>query len=104
MSCRGAVAAVLLVLLALEILPCSFQATPIGSCEAAGGLACRFEPLQVCDDGSSSLGVLAEHPVLVTGIPVLIVSPAFFGLVPEGGSFAREGVRPAVDRPPRLSA
>lgn len=104
MKCRGAVAAILLVLLAMEILPCSFQETPIGASGVPGSLTCRFEPLQVCDQGDFFLGALGDLPVLVPGIPVLVLAPTVLCLVPAGSSFMPDGFRPTIDHPPQLSA
>jgi len=104
MNCRAAVSVVLLVLLALQILPCSYQEDPTAASSGTGSLTCRFEPLQVCDSGDSFLGALANIPVLVPGAPALFLTTEISGLIPDGAAFAPDGFKPAIDHPPQLSA
>ena len=104
MKWRSAVAAVLLVLLALEVLPFTIQEAPPAACGISGGLGCRIEPLQVCDDGDHFLGGVADFLVLVPGALVLVVSPEVLRLAPGCAHCASEGFSPAIDHPPQLSA
>lgn len=104
MDCRKAVAVVLLMFLALEILPCAFQEEPTLTADGPRGFACSIEPLQVCDHGDSFLGALANLPVLVPGTPMLIPSPGIRYLLNDDSSFPPVGFHPAIDHPPQLSA
>lgn len=104
MDCRKAVAIVLLVFIALEILPGVCLDAPPLAPGVQGSFSCSIEPLQVCDSGDPLLGSLANIPVLVPGAPVLHPSPEISYLVPDGASFALDGFRPSIDHPPQLSA
>lgn len=102
---RGALfAAALLVLVALEILPCTYQEAPTAEFGVPGGFACRFEPLQVCDQGDFFLGIMANAPFVVAGNPVFIFSPELRRHIPESSSFVPDGFEPVIDHPPQLSA
>lgn len=98
------VAVVMLVLVALEIVPCSCLRDPTDSLSGSGTITCRFEPLQVCEDGGSFLGALANHPVLVPCALVPFASHELLGCTPEGTILLPDGFKPIVDRPPELVA
>lgn len=104
MKYRAAVAVLLLALLAVEILPCSFQELPSVASGVSGDFTCRFEPLQVCDNGDLFLGGLTDFPILLPAAPVLLPSETVLCLVSEGPSFQSDGFHPTIDRPPRLSS
>lgn len=101
MNFRAAFSAALVVLLALQILPCSFQEPPRAATEGGGGFTCRFEPLQVCDDGSSLLGVWSGTPVLLAAAPVVYPSREVCALGPERTVSLPDGFKPPIERPPR---
>jgi hypothetical protein len=102
MNCRKALSVVLLLLVTFEILPCSFHDDSPLATGGTSGVACSIEPLQVCDQGDSPLGSLANALVLVPGDPPLILAPELLGLVVEHASFAPDGFRPSIDHPPQL--
>jgi hypothetical protein len=104
MDCRRAVAVVLLMFMALEILPCSYLKEPMSATAAPDSFACSIEPLQVCEQGDPLLGSLANLPVLVPGVVFLLLSPEVRCLVPDDASVALDGFRPSIDHPPQLSA
>jgi hypothetical protein len=104
MNCRKAVAVVLLMFMALEILPCGYLEAPALATGALGSFACSVESLQVCDSGDSLLGALANIPVLVPGATMLILPPEIHFLVPDLTSFVPEGFCPSIDHPPQLSS
>jgi hypothetical protein len=104
MNCRKVVAAVLLMFMALEILPCMCLDASAPVPGAPRSFACSIEPLQVCDSGDSLLGALANIPVLVPGATILILSPAIHFLVPDLTSFMPNGYCPSIDHPPQLCA
>lgn len=92
-------------LMALETLPCAYQVAPPLATGEPGSLWCRFEPLQVCDQGDSSLvGALANLQVLVPGAPALIVTPEILRLIAESASLVNDEFKPPIDHPPQLSA
>jgi hypothetical protein len=104
MNCRKAVAVVLLMFMALEILPCVCLDASAPATGESGGFMCSIGPLQVCDSGDSLLGALANIPVLVPGATILILSPAIHFLVPDLTSFVPDGFCPSIDHPPQLRA
>lgn len=105
MNCRKAVAVVLLMLLALEIVPCLCLETSTLATDAPGSFSCSLVSLQVCDQGDSLLGSLvANLPVLIPEAAILLPSPEVLCLVPDRASFALDGFRPSIDHPPQLSA
>lgn len=104
MNCRAGIAVILLALLALEILPCTYRQGPVLASGAASDLTCRIEPLQVCDHGDPYLGALADLPVLVPGGPAVPASSEVLVFVPEGTAFFADGFAPPIDHPPQLSA
>ena len=69
-----------------------------------GGFACRFEPIQVCDQGDPFLGSMAGIPFLVPAAPALLLTPELVSVVPDGASFVPDGFKPPIDHPPQLSA
>lgn len=104
MNCRALLSAALLVLLTLQILPCSFREPPMAATGGGGGLACRFEPLQVCDDDSSLLGAWSGTPVLLAAAPVVFPSREVRALGPERTVCLPDGFKPLIERPPRRPA
>ena len=104
MNYRKAVAVVLLMFMALEILPCVCQKAPAQAIGALGSFACSLESLQVCDGGDTLLGALAGIPVLVPSATLLIFSPEIHFFVPDLASFVPDGFCPSIDHPPQLSA
>jgi hypothetical protein len=104
MNRRTAVAVVLLSLLALEILPCSYQEAPTAATIASGRFACCFEPLRVCDQGDPLLGSLGNLSVLVATANVVFPSFAILGSFPENAVVLPAGIKSAIDHPPELSA
>jgi hypothetical protein len=98
------VAVVLLVLVALEILPCAIVRDSADPLSCTGDVACRFEPLQTCGDGDAFLGALANHPVLLPSAIVPFTTHELLGRTPEGALLLPDGFTPNVDRPPELSA
>ena len=97
-------AVVLLILLALEILPCAYLESPTLSTDGPSGFACSIEPLQVCDNGDSFFGVLADLTVLVPGGPVIDLTPEVRSIAADGTRFVPERFVPAIDHPPQLFA
>jgi hypothetical protein len=98
------VSAVLVTLLGLQVLPwgcveCA-PAVPGGD----RGRICTVEPLQVCDDGDSFLGILFDLPVLLPGSPCLFPSTETLPLVQQAAAFVPDGFLPAIDHPPQLFA
>jgi hypothetical protein len=104
MNCRSVVAGILLILLGLEILPCSYLEPVTLSAAGSRGFACSIEPLQVCDHGDSFLGVLFDLPVLLPGPPSLFPSSETLSLVQQAVAFVPDGFLPAIDHPPQLRA
>jgi len=101
---RAFVSIVLVALLGMELLPWGFveslPAVPGGQSERTFCI----EPLQVCDNGDSFLGVLFDLPVLLPGAPCLFPSTEALPLVQQTVAFVPEGFHPAIDHPPQLSA
>lgn len=101
---RIVVSVILIAFLSMEILPWGFvecmHAVPGGDSERTF----RLEPLQVCDHGDSSLGVLFDLPVLLPGAPGILPLTEALALVGQAVAFVPDGFHPAIDHPPQLSA
>lgn len=104
MDCRKIIVLALLALFTMEILPFSYREPPLMAAEEPAGIAFRFEPLQVCDQGDPFLGSMAGIPFLVPEAPVLILAPELSGVAAETRFPVPDGFKPAIDHPPRLSA
>ena len=98
-AARGAIALLLLAAVGLGILPLAVQQPLL----PAGERACRFEPIDVCNAGDASLGLLADVPALVpTNVAILAESTAW-RTPPETAPPLRDGFAPGIYRPPRPS-
>lgn len=101
---RSVVSVALIALLGMEILPWGLvecvPAVPGGPVECTLGI----EPLQVCDDGDPFAGVLFDLPLLLPGAPFLLPSTEAQPLFQQSDSVVSDGFRPAIDRPPQVSA
>ena len=104
MFSRAALACVLTLMFVLQTLPCVCVREPLPDLDGTGGFTCRFEPLQVCDDGDVPLGGLGARPLLVPGAPLLFPPRDFLCLVPEGAAPTRDGFRQPIDHPPEFPA
>jgi len=101
---RTFLSVVLVAFLGTAILPWGFvecvPAIPGGPLERT---LC-IEPLQVCDHGDSFVGVLFDLPVLLPGAPCLFPPPEGLPSVQQVAAFVPDGIHPAIDHPPQLSA
>lgn len=104
MNCRCAVAAVLLVLVALDLLPCSCRETQPAISRGGWGFACSFEPLQVCCHDDSLSGTPANTPFVVPGTPAFIFVPEVRHSICDLITLLPDGFTPEIDRPPRAPA
>jgi hypothetical protein len=104
MHYRKAVAGILLLLVALEMLPSACWEAPVSLAAVAGSSACSIGQVQVCDQGDPLLGALVDLSVLVPGALDLTVVAEVRQLAPDVALFSPDGFRPAIDRPPKHSA
>ena len=98
-ACRGVVAVLLVAAISLGVLPFSVEQPLL----PVGENACRFEPIDVCGAGDSSLGMIADTPVLVAETVAVVIPKEDFPAPPSAESSLLEGFAPGVYRPPRLS-
>lgn len=101
---RVLVAGFVVASLGLEIMPGVVVERVVAAPGEQEGRALRFEPLQVCGHGDSFFGVLFDLPVLPPGGPGFFPPPEAGRPLPEGAVTLPSDFRPAIDRPPRLSA
>ena len=101
---RTFVSVVLVALLGMEILPWGFvECMPVIPGEQ-GERTFSIEPLQVCDQGDTFVGVLFDFPVLLPGAPWLLPSTEALPVIQQVAALVPDGFRPAIDHPPQLSA
>jgi hypothetical protein len=98
--CRAAIALFILASLSLGILPISLERPR----EASAQDVCCFEPLDVCNAGNSSLGMLADLPVLLPAPVALVAVPTALPAPSTDPAALLEGSAPGVYRPPRCSS
>jgi hypothetical protein len=96
----GSIALLLLAAMSLGILPFSIEQPLLAD---AHKTACRFEPIDVCGAGDSSLGMIADAPVLLAEAVVVIAPQTALPAPPSDQSSLLEGFAPGVYRPPRPS-
>ena len=96
---RGALALLLLAAVGLGVLPFAVEQPLLRS----GERACRVEPIDVCNAGDASLGLLADVPALVPAAVAIVAEPAVRQTPPEPVSPLRDGFAPGIYRPPRPS-
>lgn len=98
-ACRGAIALLLIAAVGLGVLPFSMRQPVL----PVGENSCRFEPIDVCGAGDSSLGMIADTPVLLAEAIVVVVPQTALPAPPSDQTALQEGFTPGVYRPPRLS-
>ena len=98
--CGRAVALFLMAAIILGVLPLSVQ-VPLP--HAGEGKSCRFEPIDICGADDTSLGMLADTPVLLAETVGVIVNSAALPAPSDPAVVVREGFAPGVYRPPRPS-
>jgi hypothetical protein len=98
-ACRGAVAVLLIAAITIGVLPYSVEQPLL----PGGEKACRFEPIDVCGAGDSSLGMIADTPVLLAEVVAVVIPKESFPAPPSDEGSLLEGFAPGVYRPPRLS-
>lgn len=94
---RGAVAFALVAAIGLGVLPFSVE-RPLFP---ATGDPCRFEPIDVCGASDSSLGMLADTPLLLPDAPAVFPRQTTVSASAAREGALREGFPPGVYRPPR---
>jgi hypothetical protein len=97
---RRAIALLLIAAIGLGVLPMDSEVALLPGGERS---ACRFEPIDVCGAGDTSLGMLADTPVLLPTAVAVVAEPVVLPNAPEAPAPLREGFAPGVYRPPRLS-
>ena len=95
--CRGAIALLLIAAVGLGVLPLSVGQPLLPRDETD----CRFEAIDVCGAGDSSLGMTAETPVLLAEAIVVITAQTALPVPPSDEGSLLEGFVPGVYRPPR---
>lgn len=94
-----AITLLLIAAIGLGILPLAVQQPLLPADESA----CRFEPIDVCNAGDASLGLLADVPALVpTDVAILAESTAW-RTPSDTAPPLRDGFAPGIYRPPRPS-
>ena len=96
---RGAVALLLIAAVGLGVLPIAVQQPLIAGEERA----CRLEPIDVCNAGDASLGLLADAPAMVPAAVAILAAPAVRRAPADAAAAPREGFARGVYRPPRPS-
>ena len=96
---RGAIALLLIAAVGFGILPLTVQQPLL----PAGERACRFEPIDVCNAGDASLGLLADVPALLPADVAILAESAAWQTPPETAPPLRDGFAPGIYRPPRPS-
>jgi hypothetical protein len=98
-ACRSVIALLLIAAVSLGVLPFSVEQPLL----PGGGNPCRFEPIDVCGAGDSSLGMIADTPVLLAEAIVVAAPRTALAAPPSEEGSLLEGFAPGVYRPPRLS-
>lgn len=96
---RGAIALLLIAAIGLGILPMAVQQPLLAGEERA----CRFEPIDVCNAGDASLGLLADVPAMVPAVVAILAEPTALRTSPDAAAVILDGFAPGVYRPPRPS-
>jgi hypothetical protein len=97
--CRRAIALFLIAAISLGVLPFSVEQPLL----PMGEDTCRFEPIDVCGAGDTSLGMIADTPVLLAEAIVVVIPQAGFPAPSRDEGSLLEGFVPGVYRPPRRS-